>query len=70
MMQSPASKSLKGRGFDLFSKMVLKRPGKSVVLPVWNSLVLAFSIVINFDSSAFRTFVVKSAFEQSAKFKT
>jgi hypothetical protein len=41
-IQSPASKSLKGKGFDLFSRIVLKRPGSNVVLPVWNYLVLAF----------------------------
>lgn len=50
--------------------MVLKSPGSKVVLPVWNSFVFAFEIVINLESSLFRTFVVKSAFEQRAKFKT
>ena len=49
--------------------MVLNKPGKSVVLPVWNYLVLAFDIVISFDSSLLRTLVVKSALEHSAKFK-
>lgn len=70
MIQSPASKSLNGNGLDLFSMMVLNRPGSKVVLPVWNSFVLAFSIVINFESSLLKTFVVKSALEHKAKFKT
>lgn len=68
-MQSPASKSLNGKGFDLFSKIVLNNPGSRVVLPVWNYFVLAFSIVINLDSSVFKTLVVKSALEHKAKFK-
>lgn len=70
MMQSPASKSLNGNGLDLFSKIVLNRPGNKVVLPVWNSFVFAFSMVISFDSSVFNTLVVKSAFEQRAKLRT
>jgi hypothetical protein len=69
-MQSPASNNLKGRGLDLFSKIVLKRPGSKVVLPVWNYLVFAFSMVINLDSSVFNTLVVRSAFEQRAKLRT
>lgn len=70
MIQSPASNNLNGNGFDLFSKIVLKSPGSKVVLPVWNSFVFAFSIVISFDSSELKMFVVKSAFEHKAKFKT
>lgn len=70
IMQSPASNSLKGKGFDLFSKMVLRSPGNKVVLPVWNSLVLAFSIVMSLDSSLLSELVVKSAFEHRAKLRT
>lgn len=69
IIQSPASNSLNGKGFDLFSKIVLNNPGSNVVLPVWNYLVLAFSIVISFDSSLLRTLVVKSAFEHKAKLR-
>lgn len=70
IIQSPASNNLNGSGLDLFSIIVLNNPGRRVVLPVWNSFVLAFSIVINFDSSVLRTFVVKSAFEHNAKLRT
>ena len=49
IIQSPASKSLNGNGLDLFSIIVLNNPGSNVVLPVWNSFVFAFSIVISFD---------------------
>lgn len=70
MIQSPASNNLNGKGFDLFSRIVLNNPGSKVVLPVWNSLVLAFSIVISFDSSVFKAFVVRSAFEHKAKLRT
>ncbi len=70
MIQSPASNNLKGNGFDLFSKIVLKRPGSRVVLPVWNYLLLEFSILISLESSLLKIFVVKSALEQRAKFRT
>lgn len=69
MIQSPASKSLKGRAVDLFSRIVLSSPGSKVVLPVWNSLVFAFSIVISLESSGLKIFVVRSAFEQRAKLR-
>lgn len=42
IIQSPASNNLNGKGFDLFYKIVLNNPGNKVVLPVWNSFVLAF----------------------------
>ncbi len=70
MIQSPASNNLNGKGLDLFSKIVLNKPGSKVVLPVWNSFVFAFSIVMSFDSSVFKTFVVRSAFEHNAKLRT
>ena len=70
MIQSPASNNLNGNGLDLFSMIVLNNPGRRVVLPVWNSLVLAFSIVISFESSVLRAFVVRSALEHKAKFRT
>jgi hypothetical protein len=69
-MQSPVSKILYGNAIDLFSMIVRSSPGKRLVLPVWNYLVLAFSIVINLESSSLKIFVVRSAFEQRAKFKT
>jgi hypothetical protein len=59
---------LNGKELDLFSIIVLKRPGNKVVLPVWNYLVLAFSMTISLESSLFKIFVVKSALEQRAKF--
>lgn len=54
MMQFPASNSLYGKGFDLFSTTVLSKPGNSEVLPVWNYLVLAFEIVISLLSSSLK----------------
>ena len=69
IIQSPVSKSLYGRASDLFSTIVRSNPGRSVVLPVWNYFVFAFSIVINFESSLLKTFVVKSAFEHKAKLR-
>lgn len=68
IMQSPASNNLNGNLIDLFSPIVLSKPGNKLVLPVWNYLVLAFYIVINFDSSLLKIFVVRSAFEHKAKF--
>lgn len=49
--------------------IVLNSPGSNVVRPVWNYLVLALVMEINFEESLFREFVVKSATEHKAKLR-